>query len=483
MKDSRRDFIKKSAMGAGGFAIGANNLIPAEKNQPESRNLLDQVFKKLSDLGNENCHIWSPETSLKPFCRLALSQEDVDFIIESNNIAGCHGGWEIVCEDIIPKKSYCFKATAIMEGIPNPVENISAEIYFFSGNPSKPVDWSFVEVKSLNNSEVFFFQSFVIPENTDLLVIRLLLRWTATGSVRFSRLSLSESKIKTPVKMNLAVGSGWKPGDTLQKNLNICMEVIRKAAKKGADYILLPEVILSSGVPGSSVEHARPIPGFETDQIAACARENKIGVALTMNEANGTLVHNTGLIFDKQDNIVLKYRKVHLAVGERWSGTTPGNQYPFTDVPGGRMGMQICYDNVHPEGIRALALQGVQIVLLPIMGDPRSWSFDKTDKNKLKWDEDKWYKIMSMRALDNHVWFVVAANDGRGSCIINPAGEIITSKSSGDEILFAEVDSSYRNMTSKIGSSHYNRYWRERRPSTYSALNDTNFRTEPFLVT
>jgi predicted amidohydrolase len=83
-----------------------------------------------------------------------------------------------------------------------------------------------------------------------------------------------------------------------------------------------------------------------------------------------------------------------------------------------------------------------------------------------------------MRSLDNHVWYVVAQNSGRGSCIVNPCGEMVASNEADEELIYAKIDTSFRNKTS-VTSTFYNRYWRERRPSTYSALNDANFRLEP----
>jgi len=488
---NRRIFLKKlgtagAYRGLLGMSHATGNIsvpvagISGTDHLGEGKNILEPVLMQaVNSNGSQNCRIWSPRKELQPVCRIYAGQDNSpNLSIETNNNSGCHGGWEIECTNITPGKSYCFQAKATLTGIPHPVENISPEVYFFSDSESRHLDWRFIEAVSQDNSEVVFNHIFDVPPETDRMVIRLILRWTAYGSVKFNDISLTElQKLQSNTSI-IAVGSGWKPMRSVQENMNKCIGVIKKAAQKGADLILLPEVILTVGVPESSGPLARMIPGNETDQIADCARSNNIAVALTMVEANGTLTHNTGLIFNKNGDIVLKYRKVHLAVGERWSGMTPGNDYPCADLPLGKTGMQICYDNVHPEGARILARQGARIILLPIMGDPRAHVM--TDKGKWKWDQEIWNKIMSMRALDNHAWYVIARNDGTGSCIINPAGEIVASKNDDEEILLAKIDSSYENLNSSIGSTHYNRYWRERRPSTYSKLDNTTFMLEPF---
>ena len=82
---------------------------------------------------------------------------------------------------------------------------------------------------------------------------------------------------------------------------------------------------------------------------------------------------------------------------------------------------------------------------------------------------------MRMRALDNHVWFIVARNKGEGSCIVNPAGDIVAYMKADEHIIFGDVDLNFRNW-SWIGSNFRNRTWHERRPSAFTPLCTTEFR-------
>ena len=91
-----------------------------------------------------------------------------------------------------------------------------------------------------------------------------------------------------------------------------------------------------------------------------------------MNELAEGLIYNTGIYVDANRGLLGKYRKVHLAVGERWRGITPGDEFPVWDTSYGRVGMLICYDNVMGEGHRILSQKGAEIVFMPIMGDPRA---------------------------------------------------------------------------------------------------------------
>ena len=179
-----------------------------------------------------------------------------------------------------------------------------------------------------------------------------------------------------------------------------------------------------------------------------------------MNELNGELIHNTGLYIDAKKGIVGKYRKVHLAVGERWRGITPGDDFPVWQTNYGKAGMLICYDNVMPEGHRILAQRGAELLFLPIMGDPRAIG---------EHDRENWRRIMQVRAMDNHVWFVVCQNKGEWGMIVRPDGEIAAEVTPSSGIAITEVDLGMR-FKSSIGSDFENRYWGERRPHVYGRL-------------
>ena len=47
------------------------------------------------------------------------------------------------------------------------------------------------------------------------------------------------------------------------------------------------------------------------------------------------------------------------------TGTTPGGSFPVFECDFGRVGIQICFDMLYPDGWEALARQGAEIVALP----------------------------------------------------------------------------------------------------------------------
>ncbi len=112
----------------------------------------------------------------------------------------------------------------------------------------------------------------------------------------------------------------------------------------------------------------------------------------------------------------------------------------------------------HPWGV--VTQRGAEVLFLPIMGDPRAVG-DHAHEN--------WRRIMQVRAMDNHVWFVVCQNKGEWGMIVRPDGEIAAEVDPATGIATAEIDLDLR-FNSWIGSDFENRYWGERRPHLYGRL-------------
>jgi predicted amidohydrolase len=85
--------------------------------------------------------------------------------------------------------------------------------------------------------------------------------------------------------------------------------------------------------------------------------------------------------------------------------------------------MMICWDSEFPEPARALALQGAQVILMPI------WD----------WDE----RLALARAVENQV-FLVTSSYGDPSVIVDPNGEQIASAKEEGTAAIATIDLSRR---------------------------------------
>ena len=86
---------------------------------------------------------------------------------------------------------------------------------------------------------------------------------------------------------------------------------------------------------------------------------------------------NAALACDERGEVLGIYRKTHIPAyfpDEIQGGTgsyermyfTPGPALPVFEWRGVRFGIQICYDRLFPEPSRVLALQGAEIIFMPI---------------------------------------------------------------------------------------------------------------------
>lgn len=153
-----------------------------------------------------------------------------------------------------------------------------------------------------------------------------------------------------------------------EKNLDRCLELIERTAKKGARLIVFPECALTGYCFDSREEAlplAEPIPGSSTKKLLTTCVELNVYVVIGLLESDGDKCYNTAVLLGP-DGLVGKQRKLHLPYLGVDRFLDPGN-LPLTtyDTDVGRIGMGICYDMMFPEHSRALALLGADILVFP----------------------------------------------------------------------------------------------------------------------
>jgi N-carbamoylputrescine amidase len=163
-------------------------------------------------------------------------------------------------------------------------------------------------------------------------------------------------------------------GDTRKKNLDESLHGIRDAASRGARLILLPE--LHTGPYFCQIENteyfdlAETIPGPTTDVLGKLARELGVVIVGSLFERRAPgLYHNTAVVFEKNGELIGKYRKMHIP-------DDPGYYEKFYFTPGdlgfkpintsvGALGVLVCWDQWYPEAARLMALAGADLLLYP----------------------------------------------------------------------------------------------------------------------
>lgn len=93
-----------------------------------------------------------------------------------------------------------------------------------------------------------------------------------------------------------------------------------------------------------------------------CARENRTAVIVGTAERMDDTMANTALCIDELGDLIARYRKVHLFDGERGRFVS-GDEYVVVVLAGVAVGPLVCYDLEFPEGARALAGAGAELLV------------------------------------------------------------------------------------------------------------------------
>ncbi|UZE25952.1 nitrilase family protein [Pseudomonas sp. B21-056] len=151
-------------------------------------------------------------------------------------------------------------------------------------------------------------------------------------------------------------------------NLEVSLRLIDEAATRGAQIVVLPELV-SSGYVFSSREEAfelaEAIPGGASIQAwEDIARQRNVYVIAGLAERVGHKLYNSAVMIGPEGYIGT-YRKLHLWGDEHLYFEAGDLGLPVFHTPFGRLAMIICYDGWFPEVYRLLAMQGADIVCMP----------------------------------------------------------------------------------------------------------------------
>ena len=159
-----------------------------------------------------------------------------------------------------------------------------------------------------------------------------------------------------------------------QATLDNADHLVREAAQKGANIILLQELF--------ETPYFCQLQKFQYMELATTLEENpavehfkklakELDVVLPISffERAGNTQFNSIAIIDADGEILGVYRKTHIPDGLPYAEKfyfTPGDTgFKVWNTKYGRIGVGICWDQWFPETARSLALQGAEILLFP----------------------------------------------------------------------------------------------------------------------
>jgi N-carbamoylputrescine amidase len=171
---------------------------------------------------------------------------------------------------------------------------------------------------------------------------------------------------------------------TRDKSANVerGLRALERAAAEGAKLVCYAELAFEWFHPqrpaGAGVaELAEPVPGPTTEAFARLARQLGVVVVLNLFERDGDRCYDTSPVLDADGRLLGRTRMVHITdypCFHEQGYYTPGDTgAPVYATAAGRLGVAICYDRHYPEYMRALALQGTDLVLVPQAGAVGEW--------------------------------------------------------------------------------------------------------------
>ncbi|MFC1509566.1 carbon-nitrogen hydrolase family protein [Candidatus Omnitrophota bacterium] len=196
----------------------------------------------------------------------------------------------------------------------------------------------------------------------------------------------------------------------------VARECGRKYPDDGLDLVVLPEEIITIGKGRTAKTRSVRLEGPVLDRMGGKARQYNtyIIVPLDLAEADGTSA-NAAVLLDRKGEVAGIYRKVHLVASpglkDLEGGHTPGKTFPVFECDFGRIAIQICFDLSFPDGWKALAEKGAEIVAVPTMSPQTSRP--------------------SAYALQGR-YYVVTSNHRNNATVFNPAGRIDAQIVDGD---------------------------------------------------
>lgn len=160
----------------------------------------------------------------------------------------------------------------------------------------------------------------------------------------------------------------------VEENISKADKMVREAASKGANIILLSELFERQYFCqerryeyydfASTIEENPAVNHFK--QVAA---ELSVVLPISFYEKEGNVLYNSVAIIDADGKVLGVYRKTHIPDDHYYQEKfyfTPGNTgFKVWETKYGKIGVGICWDQWFPETARSMAVLGAELLFYP----------------------------------------------------------------------------------------------------------------------
>ena len=267
----------------------------------------------------------------------------------------------------------------------------------------------------------------------------------------------------------------WKIENNIKKSIHL----IEKAAKEGANIILLQELFQT---PYFCIQYDEEIfklaQTFENNSLlnkmSEIAKKHQVVLPISFFEKDNNAYFNSIAVIDADGRILGKYRKSHIPDGAGYLEKyyfNPGNTgFKVWETAYGKIGIGICWDQWFPEVARIMALKGAEVLFYPTaIGDELMSDYDSSGA---------WQRVMQGHAAANIIPVVASNRIGSESVkgqtngfygksfICDRSGKILEEASKDkEEIIVAEINTEEDHL--------FRRNWglfRDRRTDLYGEI-------------
>ena len=253
-----------------------------------------------------------------------------------------------------------------------------------------------------------------------------------------------------------------------RSNRSTIERAVIEAAREGCSLVVLPELSNTGFIRPYEASFARELwnaselpEGEIVQSLVALGRQHRIsivvGLALRHPSITGVL-RNVSVLFTEGGQ-QHHHVKVHLPRDEK-RYFEEGDTFSVHDLASCKLGMLVCADLAFPEAARCLALQGAELLAVPMCAPaPRN---------------PQLYEGLAMaRAYENQAYVLVAnrvgtdhgSKFGGGSIIAAPDGTIVAKLGASPDMAVATLDSGLF-LDERLRQTRF----RDRRPALYGPI-------------
>jgi N-carbamoylputrescine amidase len=251
------------------------------------------------------------------------------------------------------------------------------------------------------------------------------------------------------------------------ENLGKACSYIDKAMVSKPHLIVLPELFnteyWSCVKDIKYFDYAEPDDGPSITKISEKAKEYGVYIIATIYEIERQgLYYDSACVIGPDGNLIGKQRKIHPALVRSLEKVyfRGGDQFRIFDIFDWKVGIVLCYDNLFPEAVRAVSVNGAELVVAPYASPYVPF----------------WDALFTIRAVENGVYYAGCNKVGPEmsgqwvsygkSAIVAPTGEFLCQASEEkEEIIHAKL---YKTLVNGMRVAFP--VYRDRRPEAYTDL-------------